>query len=784
MHTTKAVDSKPPGGPIDVSQLEYQTADKPPPTPFDKTDATVQFSNAPDSSTLQLPKTPLQLTDATPAAGKATPGNLEPRTSSPARVRGYRDEAAAPGGLFVDLSTKPGKKRVDPFAAAVVAAKRGEGLQTGDMTTTSTAFVGDGSPGARKTLSPRELQASKGIPFSSNNREIIHVQVGRAGNNISHEFWRDLVEEHHIYYQNFEKTVGTLHGKFCGNEADIYRLQQVGVFFDEASSGRYVPRSILVDLDKMFIDNLMTTDLGRLYRPENMFYTDEGSGNCYARAFHTSGPDICDAMTEGVRRMVEGCDCLQGVQFAHSLAGGTGSGLTSLMLNSMRDFFNRNSSLLGPILQTFTLFTSELASDILVEPYNAVLGFKDLIECCDQVFAFDNHALSNICQRTLNINVPRFQHMDDLVARVMSGITCNLRFPGILDADLRKMCTNLVPFPKTHFLITCTAPLSSMQKAAYRKYSILDLTQQMMQSENCVVDCDPLKVDTQEHWRTSRFLASFAAFRGKKERLATSEINDVLSTVPHNTVYDRHFPDWIPTCLSSCICTVPPAEKQFDLSVTYLTNCTAFQEVLERMREAWDKLYRAKAHLYIYEAEGMEVEEMKEAREALEDLLNRYRTYGGFPDRLEKDEATTDEQMDIIQSLDLAKEIYLPEAKSADIFMRSQVYTNVVGLSFALSPSAMRAHNERQQKVHGYGSGSRSPDQTGRRAQFLDLPDASLGGKPADISVSLTPQSRMSPQSRQSPGDSPDSGMGFTFTRNVGEGEAEFEKTGVHTFTH
>ncbi|CEM35466.1 unnamed protein product [Vitrella brassicaformis CCMP3155] len=414
------------------------------------------------------------------------------------------------------------------------------------------------------------------------------VQVGRAGNNISQEFWRDLVEEHHIHHQNFEKTMGTLHGKFCGSEADIYRLQQVGVFFDESSSGR----------------------TWQALQTREYLLPDEGSGNCYARAYHTSGLDICDAMTEGVRRMVEGCDCLQGVQLAHSLAGGTGSGLTTLMLNSMQDFFNKTSGLLGPVLQTFTLFTSELASDILVEPYNAVLGLKGLVECCDQVFPFDNHALSSICQQILQINVPRFQHMDDLVARVMSGITCNLRFPGIVDADLRKMHTNLVPFPKTHFLITCTAPLSLTKTAPYRTYSILELTQQMLQPENCVVKCDTLRLDTGEHWRTSRFLPSFATFRGKTEYLATSEINDVLQRMPHTTVYDAHFPDWTPTCLSSCICTVPPAGKQFDQSVTYITNCTAFHEVLERIGDAWDKLYKAKAHLYIYEAEGMEIEEM------------------------------------------------------------------------------------------------------------------------------------------------------------------------------
>jgi tubulin beta len=35
----------------------------------------------------------------------------------------------------------------------------------------------------------------------------------------------------------------------------------------------------------------------------------------------------------------------------------------------------------------------------------------------------------------------------------MSGTTCSLRFPGQLDADLRKLAVNLVPFPRLHVFI-------------------------------------------------------------------------------------------------------------------------------------------------------------------------------------------------------------------------------------------------------------------------------------------------------------------------------------------
>lgn len=34
------------------------------------------------------------------------------------------------------------------------------------------------------------------------NREIITLQLGRCGNNMAHEFWRDLCEEHLIEYRD------------------------------------------------------------------------------------------------------------------------------------------------------------------------------------------------------------------------------------------------------------------------------------------------------------------------------------------------------------------------------------------------------------------------------------------------------------------------------------------------------------------------------------------------------------------------------------------------------
>ena len=35
----------------------------------------------------------------------------------------------------------------------------------------------------------------------------------------------------------------------------------------------------------------------------------------------------------------------------------------------------------------------------------------------------------------------------------LAGVTCCLRFPGQLNADLRKLAVNLIPFPRLHFFM-------------------------------------------------------------------------------------------------------------------------------------------------------------------------------------------------------------------------------------------------------------------------------------------------------------------------------------------
>ncbi len=66
----------------------------------------------------------------------------------------------------------------------------------------------------------------------------------------------------------------------------------------------------------------------------------------------------------------------------------------------------------------------------------------------------------------------------------MSGVTCCLRFPGQLNADLRKLAVNLIPFPRLHFFMVGFTPLTSRGSQQYRALTVPELTQQMWDAKN------------------------------------------------------------------------------------------------------------------------------------------------------------------------------------------------------------------------------------------------------------------------------------------------------------
>jgi len=133
-------------------------------------------------------------------------------------------------------------------------------------------------------------------------------------------------------------------------------------------------------------------------------------GNNWAKGHYTEGAELVDSVMDVVRREAENCDCLQGFQLAHSLGGGTGSGMGTLLISKIREEYPDR------IMNTFSVVPSPKVSDTVVEPYNATLSVHQLVENTDETFCIDNEALYDICFRTLKLTSPTYGDLNHLVS--------------------------------------------------------------------------------------------------------------------------------------------------------------------------------------------------------------------------------------------------------------------------------------------------------------------------------------------------------------------------------
>ncbi|ELK15021.1 Tubulin beta-2 chain [Pteropus alecto] len=292
-------------------------------------------------------------------------------------------------------------------------------------------------------------------------REIVHIQAGQCGNQIGAKFWEVISDEHGI------DPTGSYHG-----DSDL-QLERINVYYNEATGNKYVPRAILVDLEPGTMDSVRSGPFGQIFRPDNFVFGQSGAGNNWAKGHYTEGAELVDSVLDVVRKESESCDCLQGFQLTHSLGGGTGSGMGTLLISKIREEYPDR------IMNTFSVMPSPKVSDTVVEPYNATLSVHQLVENTDETYCIDNEALYDICFRTLKLTTPTYGDLNHLVSATMSGVTTCLRFPGQLNADLRKLAVNMGPFPRLHFFMPGFAPLTSRGSQQYRALTVPELTQQI-----------------------------------------------------------------------------------------------------------------------------------------------------------------------------------------------------------------------------------------------------------------------------------------------------------------
>ena len=162
------------------------------------------------------------------------------------------------------------------------------------------------------------------------------------------------------------------------------------------------------------------------------------------------------------------------------------------------------------------------------------------------------------------------------------------RFPGQLNADLRKLAVNMVPFPRLHFFMPGFAPLYSRASTPYHHLTLPELVSQMFNPANVMAACD---------FRMGRFLTVAAVFRG---RVSMKEIDLQMASIQDKN--DDYFVEWIPNNIKTAACDIPP--RGLKMAGTFIANTTSIQSLFNRILEQFVAMYRRRAFLHWYTSEG------------------------------------------------------------------------------------------------------------------------------------------------------------------------------------
>ncbi|MCA9661963.1 MAG: tubulin beta chain [Myxococcales bacterium] len=421
-------------------------------------------------------------------------------------------------------------------------------------------------------------------------REIICIHVGGCGLTLGLAFWDMLRDEHGLESD----------GRFVarGDGLDDERRAKIEVFFRRASADRYVPRAALVDLEPGTLDAIRSSPIGSLFRPDNFVLGQSGAGNNWAKGHYTEGAELIDAVVDVVRREVEACDAPQGFILFHALGGGTGSGLGTLILSKLRAGYPRL------LRATASVFPSAKLSDVVVEPYNALLSVHQLIENADLTLVLDNEALFDLVRRA-GVATPRYSDLNAFITQALSGATASLRLPAHANADLRALATNLVPFPRLHFIDLAHAPLA-LPGARPVRSSLARLSAQLA-GGRCSLSAGTLGPT----W------AATPIYRGA---LTDAEIHDLVRDNQASFAGPRI--GWISTGLTPS--RVRPPARRANISATLLANSQGVKGVFQRIGDQFTRLFKRKAFLHWYTGEGMDEMEFQEADRNLRQLVSEY----------------------------------------------------------------------------------------------------------------------------------------------------------------
>lgn len=431
--------------------------------------------------------------------------------------------------------------------------------------------------------------------------EIITLQVGQCGNQVGRQFWNQISKEHGIGNDGLSVVYDDPHE---------VREDHITTFFRQNDSNRYTPRALLFDLEPSIINDIRNSFPG-FFNDRNVWVSDDnlGAGNTWSIGYDY-GTENQDEFFNMIDREIDATDSFDGFQLIHSVAGGTGSGLGSNLLEMLADSYHKK------LVTTYSVFPSD-ESEVVVQPYNTMLTLRRLIEDSDASVVFDNNALSNITAKTLRNSNVSYVQSNQIISTVLSTITNSVRFPSYMFSSLPSIFSTIVPTPDMHFLIpsfTCFTTDFVPDAKTIKRSTAFDIILDLFDRSNSMVtpgNDDPV------------YISIYDVLHGSIDQ------RDITRAIM-KTQKRIQFAPWAKSSMHVNSGKKSPYNKSSNsdyVSGLMLTNSTAINSLLKKTCHSFDTIFNRGAFLHKFQ-NGRVFEngwdEFNDCRDVVESVIEEY----------------------------------------------------------------------------------------------------------------------------------------------------------------
>ncbi|CAD8148091.1 unnamed protein product [Paramecium octaurelia] len=393
------------------------------------------------------------------------------------------------------------------------------------------------------------------------------IQLGQCGNQIGHALFDFMIQETQMSSPGAQALL---------NE----------IFFFERKN-KQIAKSLLIDMEPKVVDRCLKAEY---YDKAFSLTKQEGSGNNWAYGFNNHGPANKNAILQIMDSLLEECGYLESLFFISSLAGGTGSGLGSYILELMADRY--------PEIELFNICVMpHLTGEVILQSLNTVLTIGSIYQHSEGIILLQNDEAQALCNNLLNLKSPSLNDIN----QVMSTNLASFFWPCL---------TNQV-YSTFHNNLQYVQELLNITNNQYKLLQLNQIPQLPQQS----------KAFQNDTWSALEKRIQQMVMTGTKEyninwhkkgqqpfkQLMIARGNDVKKhQFNWNTVQDEH------------------QFNKNEKSITVLHNSSNIVESLNQISDRANQMIQERAYLYQYEKFGVKIQHFQESMGIVEGIINDY----------------------------------------------------------------------------------------------------------------------------------------------------------------